>query len=68
MTFPVTVLGPIADPMGGGKRMGVEGELTFKPPGGYGVSWSKSLDTGGLVVSDEVLIDLSAELVSGGGE
>lgn len=63
VSFPVTVLGPIADPMGGGRRIGVEGELVIDRQD-YGVSWSKMLDNGGLVVSDEVTIDIGAELVS----
>lgn len=62
VVFPVTVLGPIADPRGG-KRIGVEGELTVDRQD-YGVSWSRALDTGGFVVGDEVKIDLTAELVS----
>lgn len=66
VTFPVTVLGPIADPRGG-RRIGVEGELTIDRQD-YGVSWSRVLDTGGFVVSDEVKIDVTAELVSAAAE
>ena len=66
VTFPVTVLGPIPDPQGG-RRMGVEGELTIDRHD-FGVSWSRLLDSGGLVVGDEVQIDVTAELVSEGAE
>lgn len=66
VTFPVTVLGPIADSQGG-QRMGVEGELTIDRRD-FGVSWSRLLDGGGLVVGDEVRIDVTAELVSAGAE
>jgi polyisoprenoid-binding protein YceI len=63
VTFPVTVLGPIADPMGGGRRIGVEGRLTIDRQE-FGVAWSRLLDGGGLVVGDDVHIELAAELVS----
>lgn len=54
------ILGPVQDPWGNTK-MGVEASLTVDRQD-YGISWSKSLDTGGLVVSDDVNIKLDVEL------
>ncbi|UCF65895.1 MAG: YceI family protein, partial [bacterium] len=45
----------------GNTRLGVEADLTIDRQD-YGVSWNKTLDTGGLVVSDEVNIKLDVEL------
>lgn len=58
--LPVTVGGPID--LGDSLRMGVSGELTINRKD-YGVSWSRLLDNGGLVVGDDVRIELEAELV-----
>lgn len=55
------ILGTVKDP-GGNERLGAHGELTLNRMD-YGVSWSKSLDTGGLVVSEEVKILLDIEAV-----
>lgn len=58
--LPFRILGPVRDPWGNTK-MGVEASLTVDRQD-YGISWSKSLDTGGLVVSDDVNIKLDVEL------
>ncbi len=58
--LPFRILGPVQDPWGNTK-MGVEASLTVDRQD-YGISWSKSLDTGGLVVSDDVNIKLDVEL------
>ena len=58
------VKGPTAeikDPWGMTRR-GVSATTTLNRQD-YGVSWSKSLDGGGLVVSDEVAIELELELI-----
>lgn len=48
--------------MRGETRAGFKGSLTINRQD-FGVSWSKALDGGGLVVSDEVQIDLRIEAV-----
>ncbi len=58
--LPFKILGPVQDPWGNTK-MGVEASLTVDRQD-YGISWSKSLDTGGLVLSDDVNIKLDVEL------
>jgi polyisoprenoid-binding protein YceI len=56
LTFGLT--GPLATPRG--KIMGAEAGLTINRQE-YGVSWSKALDGGGVMVSDDVRIELSVE-------
>ncbi|MFX0095986.1 MAG: YceI family protein, partial [Candidatus Hodarchaeota archaeon] len=58
--LPFIILGPVQDSRGN-TRIGVEASLTIDRQE-YGVSWSKTLDTGSLVVSDEVNIKLDVEL------
>lgn len=57
--LPFEITGQITDPWGN-KRIGIEASLTINRQD-YGVSWSKSMDNGGLVVSDEVKIELNME-------
>ncbi len=59
ITLPVKVLGPIQDPWGNTK-MGFETAITINRKD-FGVSWSKAMDNGGLVVSDEVAITIALE-------
>lgn len=59
--IPFTLLGPVKDPQGQ-LRVGIEGSLTLNRQD-YGVSWSRTLDGGGLVVADELRISLSVEAV-----
>lgn len=56
--IPFKVKGPVQ--LGPTKRIGVTGSLTINRQD-YGVSWSKSLDNGGVVVSDEVTLNLKIE-------
>jgi polyisoprenoid-binding protein YceI len=58
--LPFKILGPVQDPWGNTK-LGIEASLTVDRQE-YGISWSKSLDTGGLVVSDDVNIKLDVEM------
>jgi polyisoprenoid-binding protein YceI len=46
----------------GSKRIGADATLTIDRKD-YGVSWSRTLDNGGLVVSDEVTLELHVELI-----
>lgn len=55
------VNGPIIDPWGK-TRIGVEASTEINRHD-FGVSWSKTLDSGGLVVGNEVEITINAEFV-----
>ncbi len=57
--LPFEITGKIKDPWGNNK-IGVEGSLTINRQD-YGVSWSKTMDNGGLVVGNEVKISFSVE-------
>ena len=57
--IPFTINGPVKDPWGN-TRIGVEGGLTINRQD-FGVSWSKTLDNGNLVVANDVKIDLVIE-------
>jgi polyisoprenoid-binding protein YceI len=61
VSLPFTISGPIVDPYGK-SRIGIETSLTLNRKD-YGVNWSKTLDNGGLVVADEVKIEIGAEAV-----
>lgn len=61
VTIPFTAAGPVQD-MQGKTRRGFKGHLPLNRQD-YGVSWSKRLDSGGLVVGDEVAVTLSIEAV-----
>ncbi len=59
VAFPFTVKGPVQDPWGNTK-------IGFKLSGvidrtDYGLTWSKVLETGGLVVGEEVTLDVELE-------
>jgi polyisoprenoid-binding protein YceI len=56
--LPFTLTGPLATPRG--KMMGADASLTINRMD-YGVSWSRSLDGGGVVVSNDVKIELNVE-------
>jgi polyisoprenoid-binding protein YceI len=59
ITLPVKVAGPIQDPWGNTK-IGFETATTINRKD-FGVSWSKAMDNGGLVVSDDVAITIALE-------
>jgi polyisoprenoid-binding protein YceI len=61
VALPFTYVGKVKDPMGK-TRIGFEGSLTINRQD-YGVSWSKAMDNGGVVVGDEVKINLVVEAV-----
>ena len=58
LQIPVTAAGPI-DFMGG-KRLGVEGEITIDRQE-FGVKFNRVIESGGLVVSNDVKISFSIE-------
>jgi polyisoprenoid-binding protein YceI len=61
VSIPFVLNGPLTDPWGN-VRLGAEGTLTINRQD-YGVSWNKTLDGGGVVVGDEVKIELVVEAV-----
>ena len=61
--LPFAVKGPINDPWGN-RRIGVEIEPITIDRKEFGLMWSKAIETGGLVVADEVTIDLAVEAVA----
>ncbi|UCH84265.1 MAG: polyisoprenoid-binding protein, partial [Candidatus Latescibacterota bacterium] len=61
ITIPFEITGVIDDPWGN-TRMGVSAELELNRQD-YGVSWSQKLDAGGLVVGDNVEIEIEIEAI-----
>lgn len=61
VAVPVEFLGLIKDPWGG-ERAGFESSFTINRKD-YGIEWNKALDTGGVILGDEVRITLNLELV-----
>lgn len=59
ITIPVTYLGAVKDPFGN-EKIGFELTTTLNRKD-YGVNWNKALDNGGVLVSDEVTIDINLE-------
>ena len=59
VSFPVSMIGPIQDPLGM-QRMGIEGSLTIDRRD-WGLEWNKTMETGGLFVGHDVKIEISAE-------
>ena len=58
VTIPVTIAGPIVRK--DGEVIGLSGEITINRQD-YGVSWSKTMDQGGLMVDDHVKIIIDIE-------
>ena len=58
VTIPVTIAGPIVRK--DKESIGLSGEITINRQD-YGVSWSKIMDTGGLMVDDNVTIIIELE-------
>jgi len=61
VTIPFTILGKIKDPWGN-QRVGLEAELKVDRRD-WGLTYSKTLDSGGLIVSNDIKIDLNVEAV-----
>lgn len=59
--IPFTMAGPIKDPWGG-TRIAVDGSATIKRQD-YNIKWNNKMDDGNLIVSDEVVLNLHAELI-----
>lgn len=65
--LPFEINGPITDPWGN-QRIGVEIEPISVDRRDFGLTWSKVLETGGLLVGNEVEIELAVEAVGVTGE
>lgn len=61
VSFPFQILGKIKDPWGK-TRIGLEASLTINRQD-FGVSWSQTMDNGGLMVGNDVKIELNVEAV-----
>jgi polyisoprenoid-binding protein YceI len=61
ITIPFTVLGKIKDPWGN-TRIGLEAEFKIDRRD-WGLTYSKTLDSGGLIVGNDIKIDLNVEAV-----
>lgn len=59
--IPFTMAGPIQDPWGG-TRVGIDASTTINRQD-FNVKWNNKMDNGGVVVSDEVVLNLHAELI-----
>ncbi len=60
-TLDLTYGGSVTDPMGNEKvGFGLTGKINRKD---WGINWNKTLDKGGLTVSDEVMIEIEGEAV-----
>ena len=61
LRLPVTLSGPIKDPQGN-SRVGLEAKTTVNRKD-YGMKFNAMLETGGLMVGDEVTIEINAEAI-----
>jgi polyisoprenoid-binding protein YceI len=61
LSLPVTLSGPIKDNWGG-ERIGLEAKTKLNRRD-YGLTYNQALETGGLVVGDEIEIEINAEAV-----
>ncbi|NOG46416.1 MAG: YceI family protein [Calditrichaeota bacterium] len=61
IALPFAVKGPIKDPWGN-TRIGIKASTEINRKD-FGVSWSKTMDNGGLIASDEVEIVINAEFI-----
>jgi polyisoprenoid-binding protein YceI len=66
LSLPVTISGPIKDPMGS-TRIGLEGKTKLNRKD-YGLKYNQMLETGGMVVGDEIEIEINAEGVKAGAK
>ncbi len=58
VSIPATIAGPIKTPMG--NAIGITGTFTLNRQD-YGVSFNKVLDQGGMAVSNDIVVTISAE-------
>jgi len=60
IALPVKISGPVTHPFSGKNVLAIEGSAKINRQD-WGVSWSKTMDSGGLVVSDDVTLEISIE-------
>lgn len=63
LRLPVTLSGPVKDPQGN-NRIGLEAKTTVNRKD-YGMRFNAVMETGGLMVGDEVTIEINGEAVKG---
>jgi len=61
LSLPAKLTGPIKDPWGN-SRIGLEAKAKLNRKD-YGITYNKALETGGLLVGDEIEIEINAEAV-----
>lgn len=59
VTLPVTLLGEGKDPFGN-EKMGLETSVTLNRKD-FGLAWNKALETGGMLVGEEVKVQIAIE-------
>lgn len=59
ISVPVTISGPVKNPSGS-MVLGISGSFKINRQD-YGIQWNKVLDQGGVVLSDEVIINVNIE-------
>ncbi len=59
VSIPVVINGPVKNPFGG-EAIGLSGQLTINRQD-YGVTFNKALDNGGLMLGNEVTININLE-------
>jgi polyisoprenoid-binding protein YceI len=59
LRLPVTLSGPVKDPMGN-TRVGLEAKTAVNRKD-YGIQFNALMETGGLMVGEEVTIEINAE-------
>ena len=60
ISITVTVLGPIKNPMSGATGLGFEANFIINRQD-YGITWNKALDNGGLMIANDVAVQVSLE-------
>lgn len=61
--IPVEISGPVDNPFSEGQILGLEGEVVIDRKD-WGITWNKSMDTGGVVVGEDVTLQINLELHS----
>jgi polyisoprenoid-binding protein YceI len=59
VVLPVTILGEGKDPMGN-EKLGLETDLTLNRKD-YGLTWNRALETGGVLVGEDVKVQIAVE-------
>ena len=59
ISFPVMITGPVQSPFGF-QAIGLSGSATINRQD-YGITWNKALDAGGVMVGDDVKVNIDLE-------